>query len=305
MNKDSLKLYDEFIKYNSSISNFENYIKEIYNKPNNEGKKGYIINNKDFEEFKANISKDKYNLFGIKKEDFQKYFDLNKFNKIKKLKQIEFKTSQYLINMILNDNKYIIINEELWKIICDKKYENDSPIIYYIDTDSLYFNFENEKILYFDITNKNNLISQYTYNHSKKKSDYISNFDEMNKIYNDIKSYFDYENEFKANLKKKKAFSLEYHSKSGYLISKIWIDNWKNFCNYEEIKKKLKEFVLDGKKLILNKIIYYQEEYKLKYDQLEPLKILAFNTKEEFEEFLKKDSLVLINNNLKFLFHYS
>ena len=134
MNKDSLKLYDEFIKYNSSISNFENYIKEIYNKPNNEGKKGYIINNKDFEEFKANISKDKYNLFGIKKEDFQKYFDLNKFNKIKKLKQIEFKTSQYLINMILNDNKYIIINEELWKIICDNKNENDSPIIYNIDS---------------------------------------------------------------------------------------------------------------------------------------------------------------------------
>ena len=106
--------------------------------------------------------------------------------------------------MILNDNKYIIINEEIWKIICDNKNENDSPIIYYIDTDSLYFNFENEKKLYFDISNKNNLIDKFAYNYSKKKSDYISNFDEINKIYNDIKTYFDYEKEFIENLKKKK-----------------------------------------------------------------------------------------------------
>ena len=49
INKDNIKYYDEFIKYNSAISKFENYIKEIYNKPDNKEKKGYIINYKDFE----------------------------------------------------------------------------------------------------------------------------------------------------------------------------------------------------------------------------------------------------------------
>ena len=209
MNEDNInKYYDEFIKYNSAISKFEKYIKDIYNNQDNKEKKGYIIKYKDFEEFQTNILKDQYNLFGVKNiKAFHKIFDPNKFNKIIKFKQIEFKTSQYLINMILNDNKYIIINEDLWKIICDKKYENDSPIIYNIDSNCLYFNFENEKILYFNISNKNNIIDKYAYIYSKKKSDYVSNFNEMNNIYKDIKSYFDYEKEFKTNLKKKKAFS--------------------------------------------------------------------------------------------------
>ena len=124
----------------------------------------------------------------------------------------------------------------------------------------------------------------------------------MNKIYNDIKSYFDYENEFKSNLTKRKSFSLGYYSKIGYIISKMWIDNWKKFYNYEEIKKDfLKENI--KKELILNKIIYHQEKYtKLKNNQLKPLEIFNFHTKEEFEEFLKNDSLVLIDYNLKSLF---
>ena len=125
----------------------------------------------------------------------------------------------------------------------------------------------------------------------------------MNKIYSDIKSYFEYDKEFKENLKKKISFSFEYYYKSGYLISKFWIDKWKNFCNYEEIKKKyLKYTLLDDKTSILNKIIYHQEKHNLKNDQLKPSEILNYNTKEEFEEFLKKDSLVLIDNNLKSLF---
>ena len=194
MNKDNInKFYDEFIKYNSAISNFENYIKEIeiYNNIDNKEKKGYIVNYKDFEELKVNILHEKYNLFGVKDfESFQKVSDKIKFNNIKKFRQIEFKTSQYLINMILNDNKYIIINEELWKVIYDEKYENDSPIIYYIDSDSLYFNFQNETILYFDVSNKNNLNNKHIYNNSKKKSVYISNFDKINKIYNDNKILF-------------------------------------------------------------------------------------------------------------------
>ena len=159
MNYDNINKFGEFIKYNQAISNFENYIKEIYSSPDNKGYKGYIINNNDFEEFKVNINYDKYKYYQNNKEYLHKYYYAPiKFNKIKKIKQIEFKTFQYLRNMILNGNKYIIINEELWKIICDKKYENDSPIIYYIDSDDLYFNFENEKILYFNINNKKKFI---------------------------------------------------------------------------------------------------------------------------------------------------
>ena len=80
--------------------------------------KKYIINYKDFIKFKEYIDYSRYKIFGEKKkEDFLKYYGNIKFNEIKKFKQIEFKTSQFLINMILNENEYIIINEELWKII--------------------------------------------------------------------------------------------------------------------------------------------------------------------------------------------
>ena len=186
MDKENLNIINDFIKYNSAIINFENKIKEIYCNINKENNKGYLINLKDFNEFKEIINYDKYKIFGLRnKDDYIKYIDLNKCKKIKKVKQIKINTSQYLINMIFNDNKYIIINENLWNIICDK--EENYPIFYDINADDLSFNFKNENKLYFK-NNKNNIIDKNSYNYSKNNSNYTSNINEIKNIYNDIKN---------------------------------------------------------------------------------------------------------------------
>ena len=148
---DSQNKRDELIKYNEAIFDFEeNYLKEIYKNIDNKEKDGYLIKSEDLNELKENISYREYQRYKSTSNDcFIKNYDFNKLKNIKKIKQIEFKTSQYLVNMIFNDNKYIIINEKLWKILCDKENENDLSIKYNINSDNLTLIFDKEKKLFF------------------------------------------------------------------------------------------------------------------------------------------------------------
>ena len=184
MNNNKSILQDKFIKYYYAIINFEDSLQDIYSESNNnKDNKGYLINLKNYEEIKQSLNC-QYYYKGKKKEEIIK--DMNdKFYKIKKLKQIEFKTTQYLINMILNGNKYIIINENLWNELGDKDEGDNSPLIYKIESDYFTFNFENERKLYFK-HNKNNQIDEYTYKYATQNSDYKPNFNVMEKILNGI-----------------------------------------------------------------------------------------------------------------------
>ena len=220
MNNNKSILQDKFIKYYYAIINFEDSLQDIYSESNNnKNNKGYLINLKNYEEIKQNLNYQYYNK-GKKKEDLIK--DMNdKFYKIKKLKQIEFKTTQYLINMILNGNKYIIINENLWNELGDKDEGDNSPLIYKIESNYITFNFENERKLYFK-HNKNNQIDEYTYKYITQNSDYKPNFDVIKIILNDIKKYYEFETEFIKNLKREKTLDYyDYSKNDGYLISKI------------------------------------------------------------------------------------
>ena len=128
-------------KYRQALYNFDKYIEDIYsNLRSNELHKGYLINLKDFEEFKKiiyyDIYKNKYCETGLKDINFT-YSE-----KVFKIKQIEFKTSQYFINMLLNENKYIIINTALWRVICENGNENENPINYEINNSYLILHFE-------------------------------------------------------------------------------------------------------------------------------------------------------------------
>ena len=133
----TIKREDLFIKYNNCIYSYEKFIEEIYNKNNNsplqDKYKGYIIYLSDYEELKKNLNynsvKQFYSLKNIEKQKLLQHYDVNKFNKIKTIKQIEFYSQRYLINKIKNGNEYIIINEELWNLIGCKNNENKNPSI--------------------------------------------------------------------------------------------------------------------------------------------------------------------------------
>ena len=156
-------------------------------------------------------------------------FDIKDSEKIMTIKEIEFKTNQYLINMLLNGNKYLIVDSTFWKVICEKGEENFCPINYEITnyTSLLNIKFKDNKVLRFD-NKKNNILEEYNL---KDKSG--NNFEEIKKAFQNIKSYYDFEIRVEKGLKSTKS---EKSNGKGYLIEKEWVDRWKEQINYDIIK---------------------------------------------------------------------
>ena len=88
--------------------------------------------------------------------------------------------------MLYNDNKYIIINTELWKIICENGRENEKPIKYEISTLNIKLFFEGEKHLIISYYQKSkNIIDRFScYNYD------FNNLGELKKICEDINKYY-------------------------------------------------------------------------------------------------------------------
>ena len=267
-------------KYKNPISEFENYLKDIYcnNNSSNSSHKGYLINLKDYETITQSIKN--INFDNMKENDFKQIFEIN---------QIEFKTSHYLINMILNGNKYIFINTKLWKLLCDKdknNKNNDSHIMYKVNTNDITFSLLDNTTLSFK--HNNNIIDENSY----KDNYYRSNYKQITNIYNSITYYFNFENKILKDLKNGQSSK---DTSYAFLISKNWIDKWKEISYYENIKTHYLQKNLNNKNEIINCLIYYFEKNNINYSKLfESINILKFNKKEDFESYLRNDSLILI-----------
>ena len=263
--------------YHRAFLKFESYIKNIYKNPDeNREYKGYLINLEDFEYLKEKINN-----------------ELNIKHSV--IKQIEFPSSKYLMNMLMNGSKYIIINDELYNVIYSKQKNEISPLTYIIARNSICIYFNKEEKLYFKHHNNILDISHYI----NDKTIYKKNFDEIKKIYDDINVYHKLEKEFTNNLKKKYNLISNY-----YLISKEWIDEWKKITNYEEIKNfylESKYNTLNNKNKILKNIISHIEKNNYRYNEIMPMKvidILNFSnicSKNSLELYFKKNSFAIIN----------
>lgn len=252
-----------------SIIDFDKSLYEqYYNSSKNN--KGYIIDLNDFEEFKNKIIKGNCS---------------NLSELIKKIKTIPFKTASYLINMISNNNKYIIINEELWKNICSIEFKDEHPIIYDIDSPYLFLNLDIRLKLF--LSNKNNVIEKSCFMQIHNPN-FCDNHKEIEEIYRKITKYFEFEKLFLKDLK------LGCTKTYGYLVDKKWIDEWKEYTNYEYIKKEYLEKNIE-EHIIKNKIIYQREENKNKFSKLKPIKIIEINEKEELESLLEMKILVILD----------
>ena len=184
--------------YRKAIFDFEKNIEQIYERNNITIYKGYLINLNDYENLKEQID---YNYF---KDNISNYIldkkILSESEKLFEIKQICFKTYSYLLNMIYNDNKYIIINKELWNIICEKGKEKDSSIEYYIKFGKIILELEDKKKLTFNQNKKlKNIIDKIGYNY-----EYDSNIYKIKIIYRDIIQYYEFEKKFLNDLKKSK-----------------------------------------------------------------------------------------------------
>ena len=115
--------YESLLKdYQNAITKFQNNIKDNfdnYKKYINHPHKGYLIKLENYEDLKKKLFSDN-----------GKDIILNP----KCLKEIEFRSTKYFANMLLNGNDYILINNNLWEIFGINQKNNDKkPIMYVVD----------------------------------------------------------------------------------------------------------------------------------------------------------------------------
>ena len=296
------KMKEIFIKYNYLIFSFEKFIEGVYqNKEEDLIKnihKGYIVNLKEYDELKENINYNKVKSFyssqNIDKEKILQHCDINKFKKLKNFNfhQIEFNTPRYLIYRLDNKENFIIINEQIWNCFGENDEKNKYSIEYKVEENNqISINFENESNII--VKSDNNIINEYSLKYSKKVEEYKDYIEEYKNIIKDINSYYSIEKEFLDNITKKEKSNAP---KSGYLISFSWINKWKKITNYEKIKFLM---TLNNNNInnISDAVIYHLEKNKFKYNDLPPLEIYSFKSKNDLDEFLKNDYLVIVDNS--------
>ena len=91
---------------------------------------------------------------------------------------------------------------------------------------------------------------------NKDKND-SSNYDQITNIYNSIIYYYNFERKILNDLKNKQSSKdIEF----AFLISKNWIDKWKEITCYENIKNHYIQKNINNKNDIINGLIYYLEK---------------------------------------------
>ena len=282
------------IKYKLAFDDFENkYVKNIYNNYTNyKEHRGYLINLENYEGIKNKVLSYYNNSSGISASKI--------IQSIKKLKGIKKKNSTYLINMLSNYNKYIIINSSLWELLGDVG-NLYAKFLYYIDKDLIVFSLDDKIQLKFVDYYHNNIISIHNFYQQYNSNCYsrlISNYENIKKIYKEIKEYYDFEKEIICHLNNNK--TTKNTKDLCYLIDEKWINDWMEKINYKEMKNYF--FEKKNEKLIKDKIIFFEEENKKKQINLSKIITKNFRTDKELKNYLENNSLAIVNFDFIYCF---
>ena len=274
------------IFYNSKIDEFENsYIKDNFINYKSYGQhRGYLIKLENYYAIRNKI-----------KQYFQEWKSASKIlASLSSLEEIEFKTSSYLINMLLNGNKYIIINNEIWTLFGKKEKKDNALILYSININYIIFSLDDKKVLVFGCKSQNNIIDKSSF--SKENNNFYPNFLEnyeiIKKSYQEISDYYDFEKELESYLKyyqNNKNFK-DY----AYFVDINWLKKWKEIRNYENIKELIK--AKKEKTKIMNLIILLEEINRKRQLNISKIILKNFESIEQLKEFLLKNSLALVSS---------
>ena len=214
--------------YYITFENFKTYINNIHKQPIvNQIHEGYLVNYKDYIELKELLYK--YYEEKQQKNTFNLY-DENETRWINEIKSKKLKTESLedAIKQISKNQKFIIINNDTYEIICKKpESQKENHKIYYIleDKDHLIISLSKEKSIRFK--NNDNIIEKSEADNNTKSSNSINEWQKYEKnwkeIYTDTKNYFINENDISEQLK-----TCQYKFVQGFLVNKEWIDKWKN-----------------------------------------------------------------------------
>ena len=283
---------NSLIKYVVAFNEFEKYINDINYYSSNKPKQhhGYLINIDQINNIKKRINYEQNKNIYIKKYNI----DQNS-KKILTINELEFRNSNYLLNMMFNGNEFIIINTNLWQILCQENKENATCIIYEIDYNYIQFKLDDKRELYFQNTKNNQFSLKTFYNEYYTLYDKINSYfnETIINIYNNIIDFNNFRKKFLQNLNKTHKSDLM----SGYLVDIDWFKNWEKYNDYSNIKSKYLD-KNQSKKEIINYIIYIQQINKIKNICISEPRINQFVNREQLESFLKKNILIIINTSL-------
>ena len=279
----SSKISDSLLKkYSHAIKILEDNIKG-YNKKDLKYK-GYLLNLDDYKNFKNQVN------YEANKSAYLQNYAIKESDKKLFIKVPEIKSKRQLINLLYNKNKYIIIDQTFYKLICEKGKSNSETMDYVISnkTNEIHLILKEQNLLKFNNKGKNNIIEE-----SMIKNNPNNNFEDIKKTLQSIKKYYDFESTVENQLKSKSELK---NKEKGYLLEKTWIDDWKEKIQYDKIKN---DFIISKKsdKKTLDELIYIFEIKHIRYLNLVDIKTPELNTKEKVEEYIKTKSLILVNTD--------
>jgi len=239
---------------------------------------GSLINLKDYEYNKKIICFDELMKLTEKSEFEQKLNELASLDlssKIKEINPVFLNTTEDLIKLIKEKNEYILIDTNFYNIRSNIQEQEkfkvnvmNNILELKIGKDSLKF-YNNKYIL-------------------NEESYYACNDElQLSKISKTMLEFYIFDQNIKTNQKKEKV----------YLVNKNDIDEWKESTNYENIKNNL--FKDNDNLECIKYDINYQlfKFYKEHKKNIKHIKFLLFNSKEEFEDYIKENSLIIVNQN--------
>ena len=276
----------DILSYSQAFDDFKNYVKRI-NSENSDKKrhKGYLISLNRYNEFKEVLN------------NIQNPNDNNKCNSQRNIKLKPVDTSD-LMEQINHNYKFIIINEALHQKICSLNYQNTHQIKYKITPTKIILFTENGKVLQFK-NNKDNKIDKSSF----IKIDNNFQKEDAEKIYKDIINYYKLERDITEMLNNKNIQEEKY---MGFLVDKLWLDNWKEYSFYDKIKK---EYSLNKKKskvIIIDRIKKEQENSNINYYEIADIEnYIIEDMNALYSEENSNKSYVLINQDFLYNFKHN
>ena len=235
---------------------FENNLKIQENK-------GYLIEKDIFDKIMREIENENLNPLMLKNGLSEKIFEIIK-EKTKDIIPKKFINSNELIKELNSNKSFYILKQDIMDKIRDLKYLKGKGIIYKLSKDFIIIIFnENDKLYFYT---KNKIIGEANLDEKYSLNKIESNHVQSNEIHNVIKFKEDLEIlirifYYNKYLREKENIpfefiNLEYFNETVYLINDSWMEKYKSFFDYQNLKNYL----------ITNKIyfdLFPQNKYNL------------------------------------------
>ena len=306
MDNDKYKnVINKFIECNELISKNEEYFNKIQNN-NNAEEICYLIDYNLYKKLKDDLS---YEIFKLTQKDeyeenLKKKIESNSpllsYN-IKQFYQINNIAS--LLNTLFNNNEIILINKELWNIICKEGKEKEEGCFFIFGGQDINIFLSDNIIINLNLNYINNgiisLNSFYDSNNDKRNK-IMENEEKLLKLFNSMKEYFLFEKKISDN---KIEIDKNY---SGFLVDKKAIDEWKKKTYYDKLKinyfeKGVCEINEKKNEIFLYMAFLYEEKNFI--DQIS-FEIESLSS-EKLKDFNIKNNMALISKDLYKLMNYN